>query len=304
MSTIAIISAWGHGYGTGHIQRMATLLWHLNTNTDIRSILLSDEIPGFFGQDLTSRVKVKPDESIDLIIRDMRDSSEEEIDELRKIAPVLSLDDQGGGRDRADFTLDMLPDPRADRLQESGQHFIHGYSFVSSILRNRSRVFEKTIDAAVYPGADSNEDYRTLLLSLLPEKSSYAMCLGEGSFVRSANGEKSLFDASSFARVLCSSRLVLSHFGILFYEAHACGCAIAAVNPGSYHARLCDLAPKELCIHNLGVRDTLDVHRARGVIERVLASHTGSSIEADHVYAIIRENLDSFYRYLKSILPS
>ena len=303
MSTIAIISAWGRGYGTGHIQRMASLLWHLNANTDIRAVLLAEETPGFFGRDLADRVIKKPGGGIDLIIRDMRDSTEEEIEALQRIAPVLSIDDQGSGRQRADFVMDMLPNPRSNSPQASGKTFIYGYTFMSAMLRNKGRLFEKTIDAAVYPGADSTAEYRELLLSLLPEDSSYALCAGDASFI-AAKGTQRSFDASYFAQMLCSCRLLLSHFGILLYEAHACGCALAAVNPGSYHARLCDVAPRELAVHNLGVRDTLDVPRARGIIKRLLSSHPGSPIAADHVCDIIRENLDSFCRYLKSILPT
>lgn len=303
MSTIAIISAWGRGYGTGHIQRMASLLWHLNANTDISAVLLAEETPGFFGRDLAGRVMKKPDGHIDLIIRDMRDSTEEEIEALQRIAPVLSIDDQGSGRQRADFLVDMLPDPRAKAPQASGKTFIYGYTFMSAMLRNRGKLIDKTIDTAVYPGADSTAEYRDLLLSLLPENSSYALCAGDDSFI-AEKGMQRPFNASSFAEVLCSSRLLLSHFGILLYEAHACGCALAAVNPGSYHSRLCDIAPRKLAVQNLGVRYTLDVQSARGVIKRLISSHPATPIAADHVCDIIRENLDSFCRYLKSILPS
>jgi hypothetical protein len=303
MSTIAIISAWGRGYGTGHIQRMASLLWHLNANTDIRAMLLAEETPWFFGRDLAGRVMKKPDGRIDLIIRDMRDSTEEEIEALQRIAPVLSIDDQGSGRQRADFIMDMLPDPRAETPQASGRTFIYGYTFMSAMLRNRGKRFDKTIDAAVYPGADSTAEYRDLLLSLLPEDSSYALCAGDASII-AEKGTQVSFDASSFAQVLCSCRLLLSHFGILLYEAHACGCALAAVNPGGYHSRLCDIAPRELAVQNLGIRDTLDVQWARGVIKGLLSSHPAPPVAADHVCDIIRENLDSFCRYLKSILPS
>jgi len=298
---IAIISGWDGGLGRGHIQRMASLLDHLVHRTDIPAILLAERPPDFFPEDLRRYVLPEPGGRVALFVRDMRDSTAEEIRLLRKTAPVLCVDDLGPGRDLADRAVDLLPNPvRPDRPSDCGL-FLHGYGFRTSLAALGDAVIPKTIDCAVYAGASSSDEDVRLLLSLLPDCSACAVFRGRGSFLRRGSAvQPSGHD--EYARLLLSSRMLISHFGISLYEARAALCRPVALNPKEYHSNLCDIAPEELGIVNLGTRDSLDAAAAAATIRKILAEPPVGEVSAPAVHAAVRENLDRFCALLRTML--
>ena len=95
---------WGDTIGYGHVQRMMTLLWYLNQK-DCKAFFVSETIPPFFPAHMKSYVKTDIDIQPDIIIRDKRDSSVEELKVLQKKGRVLVIDDNGKGRESADFVI-------------------------------------------------------------------------------------------------------------------------------------------------------------------------------------------------------
>ncbi|TAL32454.1 MAG: hypothetical protein EPN93_15975 [Spirochaetes bacterium] len=235
-----------------------------------------------------------------LLVRDMRESTPHEIETLKRIAPVLVLDDMGAGGRLADFTIDLLPVPteyREHRAPVRDDLFLYGYSFLHDLEEMGAGEIEKSTDILFYAGADSNAKYLEQGLALIPAGKSCAVFSGVSSFL-AKDGTQTVLGQSDYVRMLLSARLLISHFGITMYEACAAGCAVVAINPTEYHARLCDLAPERFALKNLGVRDRLDSRDARAVIAEALEGTKGTPVRPADVYRGARENLDRFAQIL------
>ncbi|MDY6933538.1 MAG: hypothetical protein SVZ03_04855 [Spirochaetota bacterium] len=293
---IYILSDWGDSLGSGHIQRMSTLLWHLNQREGIRAFLVSNSIPHFLSSEIFKYTKKQIDTKPDIIIRDMRNSSTEEIEKLKSLSRVMVIDDAGDGRDVADFTIDLLPNYSNLQKEESSTRntfFLYGFNFVKSLLSIINKSIPKVIDFSIYPGLAANDKYLDLLLSLLPKGSSYAIHLGENSY--SNYGEK--IDRS-YAELILSSRIIVSHFGIMLYEGFISGCRLVSVNPTLYHCQLSKLVEKRLNILNLGMYNDLNRDMVLLKIEELLNEPICESISAKEVYNRVFEKLEKFSDYI------
>lgn len=300
---IAIACEWGQGYGTGHIQRMSALLWYLNKFTDLKATLLHLKTPDFFDKDMRAYISPVLNKKTALILRDMRDSTIAEIDRLKKKAPVLAIDDLGEGRNISDFALDLLPNPNLKSRNDDfvKNIFIYGYNFIQGLLDLHGQSFEKYIDFALYPGADSHGDYINFLISLLPEKSTVAVLAGRNSYIKQDRNIEKL-NPGRYAEILLSSKVLISHFGILLYEASLAGCKIITINPGHYHSMLSDIAPGYLEITNLGVYSEMEMNFTIRDIGETLLKPNCNVISAENVFETVKKNLERFNNYLKNIL--
>ncbi len=148
---IAIITSWGKSYEMGHIRRMMTLAGYLNEEKNIRTYLLPGNIPPDFPSELKDCLKQEIAFSPDLIIRDMRDSNERDIAELKKIAKVVVIDDNGPGRELADLDIDILPNP-LHTYKNPNNYFIFGYNFYKALSGLKGRSFEKKLIMLSIPG--------------------------------------------------------------------------------------------------------------------------------------------------------
>ncbi|MCU0845350.1 MAG: hypothetical protein MUC76_10535 [Spirochaetes bacterium] len=300
---IAILTGWDGSLGRGHIQRMASLLNHLVTGTGMRAMLVADACPDFLPEQLRRHVRPEPDGRVSLFVRDRRDSSVEEISRLQKSAPVLCVDDLGPGRETADYAIDLLPNPyTAAPTEQSGRGlFLYGYDFCSALEKLGDAVIEKNLDFTVYAGSSPADEYVDFLVSLIPPDSRFAVFRGTGSFMRDGSTTKAV-GRDDYARLLLSSRVLISHFGIALYEARAASCRLVAINPSQYHSRLCDIAPADLGIQNLGTRDTLDAAAAATAIRDSALAADGVKVSAAGPYAAARENLDRFSGLLRTMV--
>ncbi len=303
-ATIAVLVGWGEKYGTGHIQRMAALIRHLNTKTDVEALLWSDSPPKFITGLATIPTGKVRGNRIDLIIRDMRDSSAEEMLSLKDRAPVLALDDLGPGRSEADFVLDLLPHASGllsgEGTPDDGL-FIFGDTFISGLARLGERVIEKTIDYALYTGFGASSEYITFLKSLLPRSSTNALLQGSSLLVSDSSGSRE-FGQSDYSLLLLSSKVLISHFGVSLYEAAAAGCRPVAINPTAYHSLLSDHAPTSLGLRNLGVSGTIDREKAVEEIIEAARKPVCDRISASQVHALACNNLDRVYVFLKGVI--
>jgi spore coat polysaccharide biosynthesis predicted glycosyltransferase SpsG len=301
--SIAIVCEWGQSYGNGHIQRMSALLWYLNKFTGFKAILLNKKTPDFFDKDMRAFISPYFNKKAALVIRDMRDSTADEINQLKKKAPVLAIDDLGDGRSSSDFVLDLLPNPNlTDRNDDFVKNlFIYGYNFIQGILNLHNQSFKKSIDFALYPGANSPVEYINFLISLLPEKSSIAVLAGKNSYIKKGRDKEKL-NPDNYAQTLLASKILISHFGILLYEASLAGCKIITINPGAYHSMLSDIAPGYLEISNLGVYSEMDKDSAIRGVQEIISNIASDVICAEKVFDAIKENLEKFCDFLKSIL--
>ena len=294
---IAIKTSAGKFLGMGHIQRMYSLLWYLNEIKNIKTFLLSDVFPDPFPSELKKYFKENLDFSPELIIRDMRDSSTEEIDLLQNTAPVIVIDDNGSGRQTADYAIDILPNPAHETNKFDSGIFIYGYNFLSALLKLGNTSIIKNIDFALYPGNSADSEYIEFLKSLLPDNSSYAVLNGNNSYVKN-NKRKSGIKESSYAEILLSSKAVISHFGITLYEAFIAECRTIAVNPTPYHSELSDLAGDYLQLANLGIYTDLNIKEAKASTAEIISMPLRGEVNPADVYAKAIEGLNNFCELL------
>lgn len=301
---IVIISDWGSRIGFGHVQRMTTLLWYINQKRDAKAFLVLNYIPKFLPKDLVPFVKARIDIQPDLIIRDMRDSTVDEIERLKIFGRVLVIDDNGEGREHADFIIDLLPNPGKSSKESifiSNDIFIYGFSFLQSLIKLKDNIVKKEIDLSIYPGCDVDEEYINFYTYLLPKGSSFAVLKGDNSYLQKGR-EIHNIGHKSLGEIILSTKVVLSHFGILLYEGFIAGCRLISINPTIYHSKLADMAKGTLNIFNLGVWNNIDKVNASIEIQRIMSDPVCNSISIKEVYIKVITKLEMFYKYLIKLI--
>ena len=294
---VAIITGWGGNLGTGHAQRMASLAAHL-VSKGIPCSICAPEPPLLFPPNLKALFTrdIPPDTT--LIIRDKRDSSIDEIAFLKRIAPVIALDDCGNGRSEADRAIDLLPnliyphDPEGPRL--------YGYAFCESIRQLAGTRIRKNIDLAVYCGHPPHERILTLVRSILP--SSCRAVLLAGGTIMPLNAINGASEHLTPLPALCMSRVLITYFGITLYEGVCAGCRGITINPTPYHSRLADIAQPETGAFNLGHINQIDIANARTTILAALERSRLEAIDASDIAMRIEDGLQRMDRMLHEYL--
>jgi hypothetical protein len=235
----------------------------------------------------------------DLIIKDMRDSTIEEMDSLRRIAPVLAIDDSGDGRDAADFTLSLLPVP-SDILNSAKLEtslFLYGYNFAEGIsLLKKTDSFRKDIDVTVYAGYNPDPELINIIKKSVPE-SAGSILLKEGKAVN-LNG-KAIKTETSYAEIISRSKIVITHFGLTMFEADACGCQIIALNPTLYHSKLTEIVSGEFNIIYSAEYDTLSSVDLMSIIKSGLTTDRIVLISPEIIIKKINNGTENFIRYIE-----
>ncbi|MCX8123326.1 MAG: hypothetical protein N3F66_04090 [Spirochaetes bacterium] len=225
---ITIVTDSGPHIGQGHWQRMLLLAYHCYHNSIPVTVLHKTGIrpPEGFPVKFANSIP----HTTHCIIRDMRDSSKEDIEILRAIAPVIVIDDCGQGRTLAHAAIDLLPNiygTTANTFTSSVPLFLYGYNFYTSLL-HAPPIITKDIDCFIYA---STFDAGPLCKALKPH-CSYVCSNGN---TLDAN---TVIINSAYAELIARSKVVITHFGITVYEALLCGCHSVILNPTDYHEKL------------------------------------------------------------------
>jgi hypothetical protein len=292
---ISIVSDWSASLGSGHIQRMMNLARLINSRKDFKAYIINQKkfIHSNTEFDDIMLNEIHPETS--LIIRDMRDSLKVQIEKLKKISPVLVIDDLGQGADYADFKINILPDPATN--SHDINKFLYGYNFSESIKSLcSSGIQNKDIDIAFYTGYKPEEHYISTILKLFPDKTSAAVLSGEESFLFK-NGERKDFNMK-YSEALVRSKIMLSHFGLTIYEGFACGALPMTINPTDYHMTLTEIVKKEMGIVDIGLLDTLDKSRATEIIKNSLSDIKAEPVFPQKILNRIESASNEFYEYL------
>jgi len=298
---ISIITDWDSALGSGHIQRMSGLLAFLNHQEGVRAYIVNSRKPAFLSDEESVFFIDSIYPGTDLIIRDMRNSSQEEIKILQAQSRVIVIDDNGAGRDSADFRLDLLPNPLKKEFNPDYRPdlFLYGYNFINGVFESLASHFDRIYDFAVYP-LPGHEDR---LISYLPVNSRIVLLLPEGP-VLIKGGHGTVLQGTSHAKIIMSAKTVVSHFGIIFYEADLAGCRLVAVNPTRYHSDLTDLACTDLDIMNLGVIQDFDQETAMEKFNGFFVSSYSGNADPDYMMSRIEKNQRMFFDYLMHIISS
>ncbi len=250
-SPVTITTAWGEGFGSGHLQRMI-FLYHLLCDKGLDPLIVTASDPAFI-MDSGCRFTDSVPRKSRLIIRDMRDSTAAEIQSLKSTAPVVVIDDCGEGRQYADLAIDLLPHPDHPFTSPefSDCPFLFGFNFVNAMTSLTGSHFEKDIDILIYTGLNPSPGYLSFIHTCIPE--GWKALIADGTECFRCAGGKKTGEIISYAESLLRSKILLSHFGISLFEGNLCGCALASVNPTAYHSSLARLVRGTMGVTNFGV---------------------------------------------------
>jgi len=298
---IALQCAWGEYFGSGHIQRMGSLLRYLLMEKGIQAKLVTSPAPPFSLDEMRNHVSSAIEPGTELIIRDMRDSTVQEIEALKKIAPVIVIDDCGEGRNAADLAVDLLPNLAHPRTHETIKEapFLYGFNFTKSINDLPHKDFTKDIDFCIYAGFDATQEYRMFLTGLIPDDASAVILDGKES--------KLIYHGKTFETdmiypfPMLFGKSLISHFGITLFEGNLCGCRIFTINPTDYHSQLADNAAGLLGLTNFGVYPRVDDIRIKNSLKEA-ASVPKRNINFKELQGQIAHNTDLFFDIIKPYL--
>lgn len=299
---IVIITGTGGILGTGHLQRMLNLASFMNDKNefDISLLILEGDYP--LPENFSRMKRDTLPEKADLIIRDMRDSSPEEIKSLEKIAPVLVVDDAGKGRGAAFKSIDLLPRPDEDssELEIHTECFLYGYNFTRGIESLGRRVISsREIDIAIYAGFNPEPGLLSQISRSVPENTRAIILSAGGPVVLTGDP---LPEKISYAEILAGSKTVMTHFGITMFEANICGCMIAALNPTRYHSELTETIRREMKLVHSAEYSSFDPVLMSDDIALALKKNPVQDISPDDILYRINSGLENFTHYIHKIL--
>jgi len=287
----------------GHLQRMLTLAAVILDRDDYNlSILLNsrESLPSEFGHTFIESLP----EKCDLIIRDMRDSSAEEIEKLKKIAQTLVIDDTGEGRDLSNYAIDLLPNP-GHKVSSSfyrEEFFLYGFNFTKGLKGAAGKGKEKFIDIAFYTGSETPGYVTEKLKNILPRNARVIHLTG-GSPIDFFSGEPA-YEKLSYPEILLRTKVLITHFGITLFEGSLCGCSLFTYNPTGYHRELTALVKDQLNITDLGLYSSEIPHTAINALNMEFLMNKDHSIDEDKIIRTASAGAERFYEYIRSLLPS
>lgn len=295
---ISIVTEWGDGFGCGHIQRMASAMGLLLNGGYEVFLVHGLKRPDFLPESFQARTVRSVDPQSDLIIRDMRDSTADEIADCRKIAPVLALDDMGKGSSVADHALYLLPHPsRSAEIDKDLERFLYGFTFTDTVKSVTSGRVQKNIDIAIY--AEASPD-RGLWQRVIPHGAKAVIISGGGCYGYT-RGKWALVQNRSYAEILLSSKAFLTHFGISLFEGSIAGCRILTLDPTEYHSSLTGMVKDRMNITDLGILPIADNDYAKSAIVDAITNPACGSVSPSEVYASIMKRHSRFVNYISQI---
>jgi hypothetical protein len=295
---IVIITGTGGPLGTGHLQRMLTLAGEIDFKGEYDFSILTNNVELIPSQ-FRSRAVITLPEKCSLIIKDMRDSSESEMMELKKKSPVIAVDDTGKGRSRADYIIDLLPNPVNSLYPQfyKEDFFLYGYNFTREIIAAVSKIGEKFIDIAIYTGSDPSSNIMEYLENIIPEKTEAVHLTGEGP--RDFHTGRPVYNNLTYAEILLVSKILITHFGITLFEGFLSGCRLFTVNPSEYHRTLTAMVSKKMNIADSG---ELSVKAGKELLKHKL-NESDKNIPSDQIIkCAIKRGPENFYSFIRSLL--
>jgi len=290
---IAIITDFNDKLGSGHIQRMSSLLSYINNNTDYDITMICKNKPHFLDDELLTKITDDIPENPSLIIRDMRDSSIEEITLLQKHGPVLVIDDMGPGRNIADYAWDILPNPHNGLYRKD--LFLYGYSFMKDIQNIDPSM--KDIDFSVYIGMKPSQKKIDYLQSLLPEYSVTAYLMSEESLIFTGYNFTKL-DMTPL-QAMSRSHSLITHFGLTMYEGLLMNLKVFTLNPSEYHSDLCNKILDDYKITNLGTFEKI-IASAQKIITDNYEQENNILQTTEYLHEIAQKQCKNFIKALEN----
>jgi len=249
------------GRGTGHLRRACMLMQELSGRLRcvlyLRNTLQAPFVQGVIKKmGITAVVSEIPERACVFILDNFRTDTEE-ILRLKKIAPVVALDEGGEGRAFADYLVDILPAlPLNAEKNVIPDYLLANMSDVRFISLPRKRKADGALQKYEKNGRYCfiPEEARALIVCggedaeqmALPLAYTIAALGTEVSVI--APNEKGYSQQQINVYVypylehlrerLCEWDIIVTHYGFTAFEALAAGCAVMLISPTEYHYAL------------------------------------------------------------------
>ncbi len=256
-------------------------------------VLVSDFFPHTFPENLKQFTQNELPASGEVLIKDMRDSTKNDIEYYRNhFKTIITIDDSGEGDTFSDLSIKLLPVIEKPYTANSIENipFLYGYHFFS-IIENMSGTFLKDVDICVYTDK-SKENYP---LNLQELASSYSICVFNGNNITPVSSQ--FPHITHYIELLLRSKVCVSHFGISLFEAMLCGAQAISINPTEYHSTLADNAASAGII-NCGMFSNVSLHDLSLIINATTVKQTSVS----SIISVLFQQTEKFFTLIKKVI--
>ncbi len=247
---ILFITRYGENYGMGHLKRSLLLADKLNKNFNIYfslnndkdfplkilnknsyQIILYNELVEF----------VRKEGIFERVIVDHRDTGIEEMEFYKKLGPVISIDDTGPGGQRSDFNIQTLPYLKNHKKNKYNFDGLEYLLLKKSKSKEKKEINNPPKNVLITFGGSDPKQLSNKVAPILSAMG-YNITLIIGPFfkdeikvIENCNIAKDVDDLSSYIE---DSDLIITSFGLTFFESLILKRPILLINPTKYHDKL------------------------------------------------------------------
>ena len=246
---ILFITGYGNNYGMGHLKRTIILADKLKKDFLIYYSFYNSDIP----QNIFSKndYKIIPYNNLenfvikegvfDRVIVDLRDTLYEDMKFYKELGPVISLDDMGVGGQISDINICALP-----RLKEYNKNR-YNFDGLEYLIIKKSKIKEyKEINnppkniLITFGGSDPQNLSR--IISTIFVEMGYKVTLIVGPVfndnIKDIESCEIIRNVDNLNTFIEESDLVVSSFGLTFFESLISNKPVFLINPTNYHDKL------------------------------------------------------------------
>jgi len=226
------------GQGTGHLVRVCALAASLQAQSWRCLIYVPPASPliGFVPDTLTSLVVDSLPEAAHLVVVDNFRTGGTLLRQLRRVGPIVALDEGGAHRAEADYLIDVIPG-LPGRLCPAN---VADAAFLP-LPRHRKAAARAEIRSVLVVAGGENKAGLALPVAKLLARHDYEVTVIDPSAVGIARADDGLTVSGpvpGLRETLCHYDLVITHYGFTAFEAIAAGCKVLLFSPDRYHYRL------------------------------------------------------------------
>lgn len=222
------------GRGTGHLQRSFSLIRKLHKTWRCQLFIPQNKtLPIAVPEDIKPHVVQDLPEKAQAIILDNFRTSLATANMLKKIAPVIAIDEGGFGRSSCDYLLDVIPGP-VGKISFPNQL---NPSFLSLPKARKQNEVKNIRSVLVVAGGEDAAGLAQPVAQILVKMDFDVTLIDptqEGvKFV--SEGYTLSGPIQKLVETLCHYDLVVTHYGFTAFEALAAGCKVLLFSPSRYH---------------------------------------------------------------------
>ncbi|MGP1520380.1 MAG: bifunctional glycosyltransferase/class I SAM-dependent methyltransferase [Treponema sp.] len=241
------------GEGTGHLRRVVGIIHQILKDIRCAIYIKNKEQIKEVAHNILEEL---PDEMIvdtfpkdtSLIILDNFRTSQDEMLNLKSIAPVVAID-EGGARGYADFLLDILPSLKVENKKESLKYFanIEDVTFIPLPLNRKidkkaNKIIPSKTKVLVVCGGENASNMAMPVAKHLDRigfnVSVVAPNLSFEDITKCSQNIQTYSVIENLRERLHEWDVVVTHYGFTAFEALVAGCFVLLLSPTPYHYKL------------------------------------------------------------------